>query len=66
LEGSAQAASSRFKRLHVKPFEQTETDQAGANKIDRYHEIEEPRHDQNQNAGDQGHDGGNVGSGDRH
>src|SRR5215212_7799840 len=56
----------RFKALEVKPFQQPETNQASANQIDRDHQVEQPRHDQNENASDQRHNGWNVGSRDGH
>jgi hypothetical protein len=65
LSGSAQDANV-VSTLHVEPFEQPETNQAGANQIDRDHEIKQPRHNQNQDTGDQRHYGRNVGSGDGH
>jgi hypothetical protein len=65
LNGSAQDANV-VSTLHVKPFEQTEANQAGANQINRDHEIKQPRHDQDQDARDQGHYGRNVSSGDGH
>jgi hypothetical protein len=52
--------------LHAKHLEQAKTRQTDEDQIDRDHEIEEARHDQNQNARDQGHDGLNMGSGDGH
>src|SRR5260370_2442664 len=52
--------------LHGEPLEHAQTDQADANQIDRDHEIEQPRHDQNEDTGDQGHYGRNVRSGDGH
>src|SRR5258708_39662249 len=42
LNGSAQDAKV-VSTLHVKPFEQPEANQAGANQIDRDHEIKQPR-----------------------
>src|SRR3979490_654777 len=39
--------------LHVKPFEQPEADQTVEDQIDRNHQIEKPRHDQNKQACDQ-------------
>jgi hypothetical protein len=56
----------RFKTLEVKPFQQPESNQADANQVDRDHQIEQPRHDQNENASDERHNGWNVGSRDRH
>ena len=51
---------------HVKHPEHAHTDQTDANQVDRDHQIEQPRHDQDQDAGDQGNDGGNVRSSDGH
>src|SRR5258707_2479691 len=65
LNGSAQDANV-VSTLHVEPFEQPEPNQAGANQVDRDHEIKQPRHDQDQDARDQRHYGGNVSSGDGH
>jgi hypothetical protein len=40
LGGSAQAAKPLFQVLHMKPSEQTETDQTDDDQIDGYDEIE--------------------------
>jgi hypothetical protein len=63
--GSTQAAEPAS-ALHVKPLEQAEADQADANQIDRNHEIEEARHDQDQDASKKRHDRLNVGCSDDH
>ena len=52
--------------LQVQPTQQAEPEQADANEIDGYNEVEQPRHDQDQNACDQSHDGRQVCSGDDH
>ena len=49
----ASREGSGFARLHVEPSEQAETDQADEDQVDRDHEIEQPRHDQDQDACDQ-------------
>jgi hypothetical protein len=64
--GVAAQAAKLASKLDMKPLEQPETDQADANQINRDHEIKQPRHDQNQDARDQGHERGNMGGGDRH
>src|SRR5260370_15781767 len=68
LSGSAQAAGVWFLRatLQVKPLQHTHADQADADQINRDHQIEQPRHHQNQNASDQRHYGRNVSSSDGH
>jgi hypothetical protein len=43
-----------------------ETDQADKNEIDGDDEVEQPRHDQNQNAGNEGNERRDMGSGDDH
>ena len=60
------ARCERRSTLHVKPFEQPETNQSGADQVDRHHDIKQPRHDQDQDARGQRHYGRNVGSGDGH
>jgi hypothetical protein len=52
--------------LQMKPSEDAKSEQADANQIDRDHEIEQPRHEQNKDAGDQGNNGRNMRSRDGH
>jgi hypothetical protein len=59
LAGSAQGASRPG--LHVEALEQAKARQTDEDQIDGDHEIEEPRHDQDKDACDQGHDGLNMG-----
>ena len=66
LRGSAQAAKPRFPALQVKHPEHAEPDQADEDQVDRDDEIQQSRHDQDEDTRDQGDDGGNVGSGDGH
>jgi hypothetical protein len=66
LRGSAQAAKPVFRWIEAKHLEQAKTRQADEDQIDRDHKVEEARHDQNQNARDQGHDRLNVGCRDGH
>src|SRR5258708_24655134 len=50
----------------MQPFEQAHADQADEDEVDRYNEIEQPRHDQDQYSRNQGDDGRNMRSGDDH
>ena len=50
----------------MKPPQKPEADQAVENEEDRDHEIKQPRHDQNQQPSDNGHDRRNVGDGEGH
>jgi hypothetical protein len=59
LEGSAQAVEPSGK-LDVEHPEQAKTGQSDENQIDRDHQIEEARHDQNEDACNQGHNGLNM------
>src|SRR3954468_2816442 len=64
--GFRASRETRFPALQVQPFQHAESDQADADQIDRDDQVEQPRHDQDQDARDQGHDGLNVRSGDDH
>jgi cytosine/adenosine deaminase-related metal-dependent hydrolase len=66
LRGSAQAAKPRRSALHVKHPEKAEAVQTDQDQIDRDDEIQEPRHDQDQDASEQSYNGGNMRSGDGH
>ena len=63
-----QAAKPPFPalHLHMDPVQQTETDQPDDDEIDSDDEVEQARHDQDQDAGDQGHDGRDMRAGDDH
>jgi hypothetical protein len=50
----------------MQPFQETHPDKADEDQIDRDNEIQEPGHDEDQDARDQGDDGRNVGGGDDH
>jgi hypothetical protein len=58
--------SAFFAPLQMEPPQQAKTDQADADEVDGYDHIEEPRHDQDQNAGDQSQQGRHVCSGNDH
>jgi hypothetical protein len=53
-------------RLYVKPAQQAQAHQADEDQVDRHNEIEQSRHDQDQNPRDQGNDGRHMRSGDGH
>lgn len=65
LSGPAQAAKAPS-GLHMKPPQEPEPDQAVENQEDRYHEIEQPRHDQDQEARENGQDRRDMGNGEGH
>jgi hypothetical protein len=46
--------------LQMQPFQEAHADEADKDQVDRDNEIEKPRHDENEDARDQGHDGRNV------
>jgi hypothetical protein len=54
LSGPAQAAEGRLSE--VKPPQKPEPDQAVEDQKDRYNEVEQSRHDQDQKARDHGYD----------
>jgi hypothetical protein len=60
LGGSAQAAKPAPK-LDVEHPEKAQTRQTDENQIDRDYQIEKTRHDQNEDARNQGHDRLNMG-----
>jgi hypothetical protein len=66
LRGSAQAAKPGFPALEPEHPEHAETGQTNDDQVDGDDEIQEPRHNQNQNSRDQGNDRGNVRSSDSH
>jgi hypothetical protein len=65
-DGLRKPAGSDFRWLEVDPPQQAEADEADENQVDGNDEIEKPRHDQDQNACNQGHEGRHVRSGDNH
>jgi hypothetical protein len=66
LRGSAQAAKPCFLALEPKHLEHAEAGQTDYNQVDGDDEIQESRHNQNQDSRNQGDDRGNVRSGDGH
>jgi hypothetical protein len=50
----------------MEPFQKAEADQAVEDQEDGYDEIQEPRHDQDQNAGNERHDWRDMGDGQGH
>src|SRR5207244_6076659 len=54
--GFRASRETRFPALQVQPFQQAEADQADADQINRDDQVKQPRHDQDQDACDQGHD----------
>src|ERR1700684_4190375 len=52
--------------LHMKPPQKPETDQAVEDEKDRDDEVEKPRHDQDQKAGDDGYDRRDMSDGEGH
>src|SRR5215510_11224694 len=57
---------SEFCTSEVKPLQEAKANQAVKNQEYRYDEIEEPRHDQDQNAGNERHDRRDMGDGQGH
>src|SRR3954471_12633834 len=66
LKGAPHAPKPRFPALEVKHPEYAKANQADEDQIDRHDEIEQSRHQQDQNSCNQGHDGGHVRGGDGH
>jgi hypothetical protein len=66
LRGSAQAAKPCFPALEPKHLEYAEAGQTDYDQVNGDDEIQEPRHNQNQDSRNQGDDRGNVRSGDGH
>jgi hypothetical protein len=66
LRGSAQAAKPRFPALELQHPEHAQAGQTDYDQVDGDDEIQEPRHNQNQDSRDQGDDRGNVRSSDSH
>ena len=56
----------RFCTSEMEPFQEAEADQAIKNQEYSYDEVEEPRHDQDQNAGNERHDRRDMGDGQGH
>ena len=52
--------------LQVQPLQKAHADEADKDQVDRDDVIEKPRHDQDEDARDQGHDGRDVRGGDDH
>jgi hypothetical protein len=65
LSGLAQAANE-VSTLDMKPPQKAETDQAVQDEKDRNDKIEKPRHDQDQEAGDDGYDRRDMGDSQGH
>jgi hypothetical protein len=68
LGGSAQAARDLSDDLHMymQPPQEPKSNQTVENQENRYHEIKQPRHDQDQNACNDGQDRGDMGDGEGH
>ncbi len=64
--GSRKPESSEMCPLQVQPFQQPEPDEPVKDQEQRDDHVQQPRHDENQNARDQRHDRGNVGNGQGH
>jgi hypothetical protein len=64
LGGEAQAGNDIS--LHMKPLEKSQPNQAVEDKKDRDDQVEKPRHDQDQKAGDDGYDRRDMSDGEGH
>ena len=65
-DASGRARGLQALALQVKHPENAQSHQSDKDEINGDDQIEQPWHDQDQNAGDQSNDGRNVGSGNRH
>jgi hypothetical protein len=66
FEGFRASRETRFPALELQHLEYAKPGQTDDDQVDGDDEIQEPRHDQNQDARDQGDKRGNVRSGDGH